>query len=136
VAQADTIFRLRGENSYSQAVRAGDLLFISGTVSWDDDFKVIAAGDAAAQVDVIYRDIARTLAHFGLDAGAVVRETSFITQIADAPAVRAARRHFYSKAACPAVTTIVARRLTNLNLVLEIECVAAFPTPNSKPNQG
>ncbi|NJS13839.1 MAG: RidA family protein [Sphingopyxis sp.] len=127
MAQSDQIFRLRGEQSYSQAVRAGPLLFVSGTVSWDDSFKVIAPNDAAEQIAAIYSDIARTLAHFGLAAEHIVREKAYLTSDADIAAYRQIRGTFYREhpAGAPRVTII--NGLTRADLVAEIECVCAFP---------
>lgn len=122
----DTVFKLRGEQSYSQARRAGDMLFIAGTVSWDDQFTVISAGGFERQVGVVYGDIERTLRHFGRSLDAVVRETIYTCDMDALIAAHAVRHAAYGEARVPASTWIAIERLANAQLLLEIKAVASL----------
>jgi 2-iminobutanoate/2-iminopropanoate deaminase len=127
MSKSDKAFCLRGERSYSQARRVGNLIFIAGTVSWDDDFKVCGANDFRLQMENIYRDIGRTLEHFGLDFSCLIKETIYtrdMDMFLSAIDVRAAN---LSTSTRPATTWIAVDRLVNLQFLVEIEAIAVIP---------
>lgn len=126
MAKENEVFRLRGETSYSQARRVGKLLFIAGTVSWDDDFHVIGEGDFRRQMEIIYADIGRTLSHFGLTAASLVKETIYTLDMNALIEVNAVRMAFFGDAAPPASTWIAINRLANAKLLLEVEAIATL----------
>lgn len=134
MAGDDTVFRLRGETSYSQARRVGNLLFIAGTVSWDDDFAVIGEGDMRKQIETVYKDIRRTLAHFGLDARALVKETVYTLDMDALVDVNDVRMQAFAGELPPASTWIAIDRLANPKLLLEVEAVAVLPTEGEVAN--
>lgn len=108
---------------YAQAVRSGPLLHVSGTLSVGDDFAPLHAGDMDGQVRHIYDSIRRTLDHFGLDLGSVVRETIYVTDMdaflgANAIRIEAYDGHF------PATTAIQVQRLAFVECMIEIEVTA------------
>lgn len=51
---------------YSQAVRAGDTVYVPGTASLDEEFNALDPGYLPAQMCNIYRRIGETLAQFSL----------------------------------------------------------------------
>ena len=58
-----THYKVRGLEDafiFSQAVRAGDTLYLSGHLSWDADGNTVAPGDMAGQVENIYREMSET----------------------------------------------------------------------------
>lgn len=67
---------------YSQAVKVGPFIKVSGTVSMDDEGKPVAAGDMEQQVINIYANLREILAHFGLGFDNVVVENVFTTDMA------------------------------------------------------
>ncbi|AYJ84969.1 RidA family protein (plasmid) [Sphingomonas paeninsulae] len=125
MARNNTIFQLRGETSFSQAIDTGDLIFVSGTVSWDDSFKTLGVDDYKAQVGNIYSDLERTASHFGLDAAAVVKETIFTRDMDAFVAVNAVRAAFYEGCVAPASTWIGVSAFARADLLVEIEIVLA-----------
>jgi enamine deaminase RidA (YjgF/YER057c/UK114 family) len=124
MARPDNIFQLRGETSYSQAVEAGPLIHVAGTVSWDDDFNVIGDGDFELQVRTVYNDIKRTLAAYGLTASSIVKETVFVTDMDAMVAANAVRASFYETTSPPASTWVEVKRLANSKLAVEVEVIA------------
>lgn len=124
MASSKQIFQLRGETSFSQAVEADGAVFISGTVSWDDDFNVVGIGSYEEQVRRIYADIGRTLAALGLDARALVKETIFTRDMDAFVAVSEARAEFYGEATPPASTWVQISKLARADLLVEIEAIA------------
>jgi 2-iminobutanoate/2-iminopropanoate deaminase len=127
------IFQLRGfEQSwgFAQAVRAGDWIFVSGTVSIDDDGAPRAAGDMAAQVRNAYADVAASLAAHGVTMSHVVREALFTTDlprfIAEGAAVRA---QAYAGHSLPASAPWVeVPRLAQPEFLFEVEVMAFAPS--------
>src|SRR6516162_2242722 len=52
---------------YCDAVRAGDILYISGMVAMDRDGRVVGKGDARRQAEQIFENIKLVLDHVGID---------------------------------------------------------------------
>ncbi len=103
---------------------SGDLLFLSGCVSWDENGKVLGVGDMAAQIRNSYRDIEATLSAHGATFANVVKETVY-TRDMDALVKHAAvRADFYGKTSPPAATWVQIDRLVAADLLLEIEVLA------------
>jgi 2-iminobutanoate/2-iminopropanoate deaminase len=114
---------------YSQAVLAGDYLFISGCVSWDMNGNPLHAGDFASQIEAVYADIDATLKAHDMDAGHVVKETIYTTDMDALIAANPRRLKYYRDSAPPASTWVEIQRLVHPDLLLEIE-VTAFKPPN------
>jgi 2-iminobutanoate/2-iminopropanoate deaminase len=66
---------------YSSAIRAGNLLFISGQVGFDPASGVLVDGDVSAQADQVMRNIASLLAAAGSDFSHVVRTTVYLADM-------------------------------------------------------
>lgn len=109
---------------YSQAVLAGDYLFISGCVSWDMDGNVLHAGDFASQVEAVYADIDATLKAHGMDTSDVVKETVFTTDMEALVAANHKRMEHYKLATPPASTWVEIKRLVHPDLLVEVEITA------------
>ncbi|ARR56024.1 hypothetical protein HY78_22515 [Rhizorhabdus wittichii DC-6] len=125
----DKAFRLRpieDDYGFSQAVRAGDFLFISGSVSWDNDGTPTNVGDMGAQMRSIYVDIGKTLKHHGLDPTDIVKETIYVTDMDKFFEGAQARADFYQGVVPPAATGVEINRLVNTDFMIEIEAIAYF----------
>ncbi len=111
---------------YAQACKAGNMLFISGSVSWDAEGNIIGEGDMKAQVTQVYTDLKETLEANGATFQNVIKETVFTTDIEALEANNDIRTRFYEEAASapPASTWIGCTRLAAPELMLEIECIA------------
>lgn len=109
---------------FSQAVMAGDYLFISGCVSWDMDGNPLYPGDWDKQVETVYADIDATLKVHGLDAGDIVKETIFCRDMDGLIAANPKRMDYYRYVAPPASTWIQISRLVHPDLLLEVEITA------------
>jgi len=118
---------------YSQAVRVGDTIHISGSVSMDASGQLLAKGDMAAQLRNAYEDIRKTLAHFGATFGDVVEETIYTTDmdklLAAAGTVRA---DVYKGADYPAGSWVGVTRLVDPDYLVEIS-VTAVRRPKPRP---
>ena len=112
---------------YCDAVRFGDLLFISGLVGVDAQGKVVGEGDAARQTRQIFENMRKVLAAAGADFRDVLKVTVFMTNIEDRPRINPVRQEFFG-AARPASTLVEVRRLVRPDLLVEIEAVVGIPT--------
>lgn len=130
MARSSNVYLLRPELEtrfgYSQAVRAGDLLFIAGSVSWNADGQPIDIGDMAAQIRNCYADIEKTLKHHGLGFEHLVKETIYTRDMSALVRHAATRLEVFAHSAAPASTWIEIDSLVAPELLLEIEAVASF----------
>ncbi len=113
---------------FSQAVRAGNLLFVAGTVSVNDDFEVVEADDIAGQYRTIYDKLQRTLAAFGLGFDAVVKETIYTENLeaffGEGNEVR--KQYYRNLGYFPTATAVGVTRTAFDGNVVEIEIIAEF----------
>jgi len=68
---------------YSPAIRAGNLLFLSGQVAFDPVSGVLIDGDISAQTDQVMRNIGALLKAAGTDFAHVVRTTVFLADMGE-----------------------------------------------------
>jgi 2-iminobutanoate/2-iminopropanoate deaminase len=68
---------------YSPAIRAGNLLFLSGQVAFDPSTGALIDGDISAQTDQVMRNIGALLKAAGTDFAHVVRTTVFLADMGE-----------------------------------------------------
>src|SRR5215218_3380780 len=98
---------------YCDAVRFGDLLFISG---------LVGEGDAARQTRQIFENMRRVLDEAGTGFGDVLKVTVFLKNIEDRARINPVRQEFFGSAR-PASTLVEISRLVRPDLLVEIEAV-------------
>ncbi len=106
----------------SQAVRVGNILFVSGTTPYAPDSS-IAKGDFAAQMHQVMANIREILTAGGSSLDKVAKVNVILTRISDFGAMNDIYRQYFKEGNYPARTTIEAP-LANPDFLLEIECVA------------
>src|SRR5207247_7413896 len=109
---------------YSQAIRAGQLLFLSGQVPLDPATGQLVGGDIAAQTRRVMENLGAVLSAAGLSFADVVRTTIFLADINDFAAVNEVYGSYFS-APAPARATVQVARLPK-DARVEIDAVAAF----------
>ena len=109
---------------YSQAIRAGNLLFISGQVPLDPASGTLVTGDAAAQTDRVMQNIRAILEAAGTSLDSVVRTTIYLTDLDEYKAVNDVYSGYFTPPA-PARATVQVARLP-LDARVEIETVAVI----------
>jgi len=112
---------------YCDAVRFGDLLFVSGMVGVDADGKVVGDGDAARQTRQIFENMKKVLDAAGASFADVLKVTVFMTNIDDRPRINPVRQEFFG-AARPASTLVEVSRLVRPDLLVEVEAVVGLPS--------
>jgi 2-iminobutanoate/2-iminopropanoate deaminase len=108
---------------YSQAVWAGDLLFVSGQIPLDPASGSVVAGTAAAQARQAIANAAKVLEAAGLSLASVVKSTLFIKDMNDFAAINEVYAGFFAPP-YPARSTVEVARLPR-DVLVEIEVVAA-----------
>ncbi|WP_299322568.1 RidA family protein [Parasphingopyxis sp.] len=109
---------------FSQAVRIDTTLWVSGTVSWDEQLNPLHVGDMAGQMRQIYGTLNDILQRYDRDMGAIVKETVYATDIGLALEHVGVRHAFFPQDSFPASTWVEVARLAHPDLLLEVEIVA------------
>lgn len=109
---------------YSQAVRAGQLLFVSGQVPLDPATGQIVAGDIETQTRRVFDNLAAVLKAGGRSFADVVRTTVFLADMNDFTAVNDVYRTYFSTP-YPARATVQVARLPK-DARVEIDLIASF----------
>jgi 2-iminobutanoate/2-iminopropanoate deaminase len=109
---------------YSQAVRAGDLLFLSGQVPLDPGTGSLIDGDIAAQTRRVLDNIGAVLAAGGRTFGDVVRTTVFLADMSDFTAMNEVYGQYFSEP-YPARATVQVARLPK-DARVEIDVIATY----------
>ena len=113
-----------GSLPFSDAVRAGDLLFLSGKIGIDPTTGKLVSGGIADETRQTMDSIKSTLERIGSSMDRVVKCTVFLADIADWPAMNEVYRTYFKKP--PARSALGASGLA-LDARVEIECVAVMP---------
>lgn len=110
---------------YSQAIRAGEWVFLSGQIGLQPTTGELVAGGAAAEAEQALRNLAAVLAAAGLGIADVVRTTVYLTDMADFAAVNEVYGRFV-RAPFPARATVGVAALPK-GARVEIDAIAVGP---------
>ena len=111
---------------YTDAVRAGGLLFVSGIVPIDAEGNLVGADDVAKQARQVFRNMDLCLKAAGCGFEDVVKVVHYLTDVDDRPKINPVRIEFFGDAR-PASTLVEVSALVVPGALLEIEAVAAIP---------
>ena len=111
---------------YSRAVRIGNMVFVSGTTSTDENGIVTGAKNPYAQTVQALKNIERALNQAGATLENVVRTRIFITNMAFADTIGKAHNEVFGKIR-PATTMVQVQRLISPDMLVEIEADAVIP---------
>jgi enamine deaminase RidA (YjgF/YER057c/UK114 family) len=110
---------------YSHVVTGrGRLVVVSGQVAQDEHGQLVGPGDAQAQARQVFENLRRCLAEVGAGFGDVVKLGFYVLDIADLPAVRAARDAVIDTARPPASTAVQVAALFLPGYLIEVEAWA------------
>jgi 2-iminobutanoate/2-iminopropanoate deaminase len=111
---------------YTDAVRAGNLLFVSGFVPVDGDGRVVGGDDVVAQTRQVFANIGRVLAAAGTTFEQVVKVTVYLTDVDDRTKINPVRQEIFGDTR-PASTLFEVSRLAVPGAKIEIDLVAIVP---------
>lgn len=113
----------RAIGPYSQAVRAGNLVFASGQIPIDPATGEFVPGGIAEQTEQVLRNLTAVFEAAGLGMDQVIKTTVFLADMDDFTAMNEVYGRFFGAAAPPARATVQAARLPR-DARVEIEAIA------------
>ena len=112
----------RAIGPYSQAVRAGNLIFASGQIPIDPSTGEFVAGGIAEQTEQVLRNLTAVFEAAGIGLAQVVKTTVFLADMEDFVAMNEVYGRFFAQQP-PARATVQAARLPR-DARVEIEAIA------------
>lgn len=110
---------------YSDAIRAGNTVYISGVVATDEEGRVVGKGDVVDQTRQIFKNLGQVLKASGAGPQDVAKITIYMRDVAQRPDINPVRREFFGGHQ-PASTLVEVSRLAHDDLLLEIEAIAVL----------
>lgn len=107
---------------YSQAVKAGNMIFCSGQIPIDPKTGEFVSDDVAEQTEQVLRNLNAVLEAAGSSLNNVVKTTVFLADMNDFVAMNEVYARFFSENK-PARATVQAARLPK-DARVEIDCIA------------
>ncbi len=111
---------------FTDAVVAGDLLFVSGIVAVDGQGRLVGGEDVVAQTRQVFENMRAVLTAAGCGFEDVVKVTVFLTDVDDRPLINPVRQEVFG-ASRPASTLVEVSRLAVEGAKVEVEAVALVP---------
>ncbi|MEQ8380074.1 RidA family protein [Parvibaculum sp.] len=110
---------------FSQVVKAGNVLYVSGVLAVDENLQVVEGG-MEAQVAQVYANLGRILSANGASFQDVVKETVFATDLAALGGALAPRKAAFDAdgAYVPASTMVQITGLFLAGAMIEVEMIA------------
>ncbi len=113
---------------YSHVVMgSGRFEAVAGQLPLDEKGEPVGAEDPAAQARQVFENLRRCLAAAGATFEHVVKLTYYVTDVADLPAIRAARAEHIPDDRLPAASAVQVAALVRPDCRMEIEAFAVVP---------
>lgn len=110
--------------TFSPAVRAGNLLFISGHTATDENRQIVGRGDIVAQTRHIFQKFAAILRAAGGSFDNIVETTEYFLSLEDYARTAEVRREFFKGPPYPAATGVLVSGLIREHALIEIKATA------------
>jgi 2-iminobutanoate/2-iminopropanoate deaminase len=107
---------------FSQATKVGDTIYVAGTVGIGEGMDIPES--MAGQMELAYRNVADTLAHFGARMSDVVEQRVYVTDIDEASAALEVRKAAYGGKDLPASSMVEVSKLALPQLKFEVAVTA------------
>ncbi|MDR1372974.1 MAG: RidA family protein [Dysgonamonadaceae bacterium] len=108
---------------YSQAVKAGNLVFLSGQLGINPETGEFAANNVSEQAEQAFKNIGAVLTEAGLGFDNIVKTTVFLINMDDFAALNAVYAQYFHQP-YPARSAVAVKTLPKGGLV-EVEVIAA-----------
>jgi reactive intermediate/imine deaminase len=118
------------DRPFSEAVRAGDFLFLSGAIGEDPATGKLPEGGIQPEARQTIKNVKTVLEANGATLGDVVKCTVFLADIAEWPTFNTIYREFFKKP-FPARSALAASGLA-MNARVELECIAYVPQKHTR----
>jgi enamine deaminase RidA (YjgF/YER057c/UK114 family) len=110
---------------YSRAVRVGNIIEVSGTVSANEEGHIVGLGDAYEQTKFIFKKIEKALQAAGGSLDHVIRTRIFVTDISQWEKIGKAHGEIF-KAIKPVTTMVEVSKLIQEEFLVEVEVSAVI----------
>ena len=111
---------------YTDAVRFGDIVFLSGVGPLEEDLSLVGGDDVVAQARKTHENLGYVLEALGASFADVLKVTVYLTDVGDRTAINPVRQEFFGEAR-PASTLIGVNELAIPGMKLDIEAVVGLP---------
>jgi enamine deaminase RidA (YjgF/YER057c/UK114 family) len=112
--------------TFSPAVRAGNLVFLSGTTATDDKGRIVGVGDIAAQTRHIFSKFAALLESLGGSLANIVETTDYVLSLDGYEKTADVRHELFKGPPWPAATGVVVSGLVRKDALIEIKAIAVL----------
>ena len=123
----NTLIRAKGLaepiSHYSDAVRAGNTVYVSGQAAVDENGHLVGRDDVVAQTRKVLDNMKVVLAAAGATLDDVTKVTVYLANVADRPRVNEVRKAYF-KDNKPASTLIGVNEFAIEGMLVEIEAIA------------
>ncbi|MEO8937964.1 MAG: RidA family protein [Burkholderiaceae bacterium] len=114
------------DNDLSQAVRAGNTVYLRGQVGTDFDGNLVGLGDPRAQAEQAMKNVTQLLEEAGSDLSHVVKTTTYLTDVRwREPVYQEVGKCL--KGVFPISTGLVVTALGQPQWLMEIDVIAVIP---------
>lgn len=124
-------FRVAGQaepiSHFTDAVQAGELLFVSGIVPVDENRELVGGDDVVAQARCVFDNMRAVLAAAGCTFADVVKVVVYLTDVDDRARINPVRQEVFGDTR-PASTLVEISALVIPGAKVEVECVALIPS--------
>lgn len=111
---------------YADAVRFGDILFVSGVVALDAKGNIIGKGDVVQQATAIFQSMEKILAAAGATFADILKVTVFLIDVEHRGLINPIRQQYFGSHR-PASTLIGVKALALPDILVEVEAVVGLP---------
>jgi 2-iminobutanoate/2-iminopropanoate deaminase len=116
---------------YTDAVRWGDMLFVSGVAPLDREGRLVGGDSAAAQTRQIFENMKLILDAAGATFRDVLRVTVYLTDVNDRTEINPIRKEYFGDVR-PASTLIEVAGLAVPGMKVEIEAIFGLPEQSGR----
>ncbi len=116
----------------SLAVKAGDLIFVSGQAGIDESGRTVGDGDFETQARQAFQNLATVLRQAGATLADVVKVTIMVTDMSRLDVVIKLRGEYFTEP-YPADTLLQVAGLAQPDWLVEIDAVAVAPQASNTP---
>lgn len=108
---------------YSQAIKAGNTVYVSGQIPLSAAGQLVGEGDVSAQTHQVLKNLTAVLAAAGLALTDVVKCSIFVKDLGNFATINQIYGTYFEEATAPARETVEVSRLPR-DVEVEISCIA------------
>ena len=110
--------------AYSHGAGAGNLLFIAGQVSFDNNLRLIGVASPVEQARQVWKNVQKVVEAAGGKITDVVSVTSFIEDSSYIEDIHGVRREFFPHGDYPASTDVIVAKSSMPGILVEMQAIA------------